>query len=630
MKRPRSHILEDNSVAKFKDLLPEKWVLHTYSKDYGIDVQIELFGNTGESTGLRVYGQLKATDKTEDKDTLSLHQEHFEYWAAHSDPILLIRYFDATKSFKWCWMHEVHWRLKPQKNSINVSKYLKKWQHEETPAEIVSLLKLRKETFSSKAILPITISVDYDKKLRGSVALSQIVTNLLPAKSFSVLAMPNHLCHFNINLEKYSLCVGHLGLLGYVISLDKKIELNDIAELAVLLIFLISCRYDRSVLAKAIAEVSSETLFKAVPEELELLLIDNLIYSVGVKKAISLLLKNKSSSDYDPILLFNLLSIGSKVSMKYGQLDEWVEHLKGWAITPPYQEMGGPSAYNYANRLAHNGQWKESIDYYQLASQRDEKYLSRDYYWGELGAAQFESEMYSESADSYQHSYSLNPDSQTAWRLGDALFHSGKYEQSFTMLQNAFSQNQDLGSYQFLVMMVCEDLISNWGIKEQKISIVDDETQKKLMVLKPVSSADELINSLKPFLNKCAIDAQMSFNAGHLSRISNQYQISTYRYLTCALRQRGDADAWANAFLSAMQDNNAELMILIIESGYFYVGEELIQATLNIFSLSGSNKKTSDELEQLLVDLIRSAIQKKDESVTVRFHDEKETKSFTN
>ena len=478
MKRPRNHILEENSVAKFKDLLPEKWVLHTYSKDYGIDVQIELFDNAGESTGLRVYGQLKATDKAEGKDTLSLDREHFEYWSEHSDPVLLIRYFDATKTFKWCWIHDVHWRLKPFNKSIDISKYLKSWSNEKTPTEIEHLLKLRKEIFTSKAILPATISVDCDKKLRDSVAISQIVANLLPTKSFSVLAMPNHLCHFNINLDKNNLCVGHLGLPGYVVTLGKKWKSDEIAELALLLVFLISCKYDRSIVAKAIAEVSSEALFKSVPEQLDLLLIDNLIYSVGVKKAISLLLKNKLSPDYDPILLFKLLSVGSKVSMKYGQLEEWAEHLKEWAITPPHQEMGSSCAYNYANFLAHNGQWQESLKYYLLAAERENKYLERDYYWDELGAAQFESDMYSESADSYQHSYNLNPDPQTAWRLGDALFHSGKYEQAFTILQNAFSQNQDLGSYPFLVMVVCEDLISTWGIKEQKISIVDDETQK--------------------------------------------------------------------------------------------------------------------------------------------------------
>lgn len=179
-------------------------------------------------------------------------------------------------------------------------------------------------------------------------------------------------------------------------------------------------------------------------------------------------------------------------------------------------------------------------------------------------------------------------------------------------------------------MMLCDELVNTFGILEQKLTSIDENKQKCLMTSSPAKSEPELISSLKPFLQLSALDALLNFNAGHLSRISNQFQISAYRYLTCALRQRGDAEAWANAFLSAMQAENAELMALIIQSGYFYVGEELIQATLNISSLSGSDKKQSDELEQSLVDLIRSSRQEKDGSITFRIHDKKETKSFTN
>jgi Domain of unknown function (DUF4365) len=133
MKRHRNHVLEDNSVSQFKSLLPEIWNLHTFTKDYGIDVQIEIFDINGESSGLRVYAQLKATDKTEDDDSLSLDKEHFDYWAAHSDPVLLIRYFDISKSFKWTWIHDIHWRLKPNKENISVTDYLKNWDKKKTP-----------------------------------------------------------------------------------------------------------------------------------------------------------------------------------------------------------------------------------------------------------------------------------------------------------------------------------------------------------------------------------------------------------------------------------------------------------------------------------------------------------------
>jgi tetratricopeptide (TPR) repeat protein len=461
------------------------------------------------------------------------------------------------------------------------------------------------------------------------VEISQKLKGLLPLKGFEVLANPENPCQFNVVLDKNDLCIGHLGLSGYVLSLDKKYSPEKTAEFILTIFFLLACKYDRSLPAKTIAESCAETLLKSIPEHMELLLIDNLIYALGVTKTSAILLKDEGDSS-NHIFLVKLLSVGLRVCKKYGQSDDWYALLQSWVANPPYQEMGGASAYNYANAIAHNGQWQASLKYYEIAVERDEHYLERYYYWGEVGAAQFECELYEEASESYQRAYEINPDPQTAWRLGDALFHSGKYEKAYNTLENAFSENQDLGTYPYLVMVLCDDLINFWGIKEQKITAVDDETQNNLTTIHLASTVEELVSSLKPLLKICAIDALLNFNAGHLSRISNQFQISAYRYLTCALRQRADADAWANAFLSAMQAENSELVALIVDSGYFYVGEELIQATLNIFSLSGANKKTSDELEQHLVNLIRSAKREKDESVTFRIHGEKETKILTN
>lgn len=628
MKRHRNHVLEDSSVTQFKLLLPEIWNVHTFEKDYGIDVQIEIFDINGESSGLRVYGQLKATDKAEDEDSLSLDKEHFDYWAAHTDPVLLIRYFDKSKSFKWSWMHDIHWRLKPNKKNISVTNYLKNWDKEKTPNEIENFSKLRSKIISGKVTFPVAISViDNNIGLRGSVEISQKLKGLLPVKTFEVLASPESPCQFNVVLDKKDLCIGHLGLPGFVISLDRKLSPEKVAKLIITLIFLVACRYDRSLVAKAIAESSVEILLLEIPEHLELILIDNLIYSIGIKKTSTIFFK-KESDLYNPLFLFKLLSVGLKVCDKYGQLDEWYSLLQNWATNPPHKEMGGASAYNYANAIAHNGQWQESLKFYEIAAERDAKYLERDYYWGELGAAQFECEQYEKASESYQRSYEITPTPQTAWRLGDAQFHSGYYKKAYATLKNAFSQNDNLGTYPYLVMMVCEELVHVWGIEEQKITVVDDETLRNLMALKPSSSRDELLSTLKPFMQVCAINELLSFNAGHFSRISNQFEISVYRYLTCALRQRGDAEAWANAFISAVQAEKVELIALIVDCGYFCVGEELVQATLNIYSLSGTNRKKSEELEQLLVSLIRSAKRNKDKSLTIRIHDEKETVSI--
>ncbi len=338
-------------------------------------------------------------------------------------------------------------------------------------------------------------------------------------------------------------------------------------------------------------------------------------------------MKNESDS-YNPLFLLKLLSVGLKVCKKYGQSDEWYALLQTWTINPPHKEMGGASAYNYANAIANNGQWQEALKYYFIAGDRDSNYLKRDYYWAEIGAAQFECELYEDASKSYLRSCEISPEPEITWRLGDALFHSGHYEKASSTLKKVLSENNNFGTYPYLIMMLCDELVNVWNIKEQKITVVNDEMQQNLIALNPSSTSEELISSLKPFLEICAIDALLNFNAGHISRVSNQFQISTYRYLSCALSQRWDADAWAHALLSAMQAKDFELMALIVDSGYFFVGEELIQTTLSIFSFSGPDKKISSELEQSLVDLIRSAVQKEDKSLTIRIHDEKESKSF--
>ena len=126
-KRVRNHELEELSLAALRFELPSKWVIHDFRKDYGIDVQLEIFEADGFATGLRCYGQLKATDNAANEDVLSLDRDHFEYWGAHNDPVLLLRYYADTNSYFWCWLHDVAWSLKPDAKSLSVTKFLKPW-----------------------------------------------------------------------------------------------------------------------------------------------------------------------------------------------------------------------------------------------------------------------------------------------------------------------------------------------------------------------------------------------------------------------------------------------------------------------------------------------------------------------
>lgn len=60
MKRPRAHVIEDESVAVFKSLLPKEWIVRGIQKDYGVDYEVEIV--EGDIvTGSRLWFQLKGT-----------------------------------------------------------------------------------------------------------------------------------------------------------------------------------------------------------------------------------------------------------------------------------------------------------------------------------------------------------------------------------------------------------------------------------------------------------------------------------------------------------------------------------------------------------------------------------------
>ncbi len=58
--RARSHILKEQSIHRLGDALPTGWVYRAKAPDYGIDGEVEIFGNsvTGNSVTVHFLGWL--------------------------------------------------------------------------------------------------------------------------------------------------------------------------------------------------------------------------------------------------------------------------------------------------------------------------------------------------------------------------------------------------------------------------------------------------------------------------------------------------------------------------------------------------------------------------------------------
>lgn len=76
MKRPEQHVIADQSELLLRSLLPAEWIIRSITKDYGVDLEIELVDQELVS-GNRIWVQLKGVKQCETRTAKFPVQEQF-------------------------------------------------------------------------------------------------------------------------------------------------------------------------------------------------------------------------------------------------------------------------------------------------------------------------------------------------------------------------------------------------------------------------------------------------------------------------------------------------------------------------------------------------------------------------
>jgi len=167
VKRPRSHQLEDESWKALWNSIPHHWVLRKPQPDYGIDGEIEIFDESGSSTGLLFFVQLKGTDIKEKSKALScrLPLETIRYYKSLPLATLLIRYHSPSGSlyFRWSGTIDPYYTRKGSK-TIKVDFPEGTSWSEKTPDLLVEYLKFFKRFTTPVIPLPIEFKFEFPDK----------------------------------------------------------------------------------------------------------------------------------------------------------------------------------------------------------------------------------------------------------------------------------------------------------------------------------------------------------------------------------------------------------------------------------------------------------------------------------
>ena len=106
-KRPRSHQIETQSRNAFRKAVPTAWVCRDLDQDYGVDLEVEVFGQATAATGEKFLVQLRATDEAKLNKALAvrLTQDVVRYYQSLDLPLLIVRYHGPSDRLYCRWLH---------------------------------------------------------------------------------------------------------------------------------------------------------------------------------------------------------------------------------------------------------------------------------------------------------------------------------------------------------------------------------------------------------------------------------------------------------------------------------------------------------------------------------------------
>lgn len=629
-KRVRNHELEELSLAALRFELPPKWVIHDFRKDYGIDVQLEIFEADGFATGLRCYGQLKATDNAADEDVLSLDRDHFEYWGAHTDPVLLLRYYADADRYFWCWLHEVAWSLKPDAQSLSVTKFLKPWDKSNSPKNIQEFLEQRSRAFTERQLPPFVVAVRSSTAPLATLAeVANALNELESLSAFRFEAESLTSTAFEVSLLPGGIVCSHLGFPGVMVEDLDETSSSCAAHTILLLVFLTACRYDRILVARPLAKSCFGLLLKAAGEKFFFPLIDSAVYAVGLKDATDLF--HAASGSGRPEVSGTLFpGVAYVAAQRYGEIDQWVSMLREELASSTVVAHRAATAYSLGNALSNKGQWAEALPMFKLAAEALPDYFKRGYFRHEYGAALFENGMFAEAAEQYRAALALEPSPRLHYLLGDVLFSAGEFSDAIVELDAALNAQLDEGDALSanLLRELCREFVEGWKINRLAPFAADDGG---IGVLQSLSTEDlkDLPKTLLPLMQTFGADAWFNFNAGHVALSNGQYVLAVYRFLNCATRQRGDSEAWALAVGSAFGAQDAVLMTLAITAGYFFVKEKLLVDFFRVTQFSQVSAAERERLQRMFAEIVHSTQSfSSPKPLTVRFFGPDQTNVF--
>jgi len=608
--RPKEHELEDLSRAKFQLSLPRKWVFRDKNKDYGIDGEVELFDEDGNTKGLLFYVQLKATSSTQQKDILNINLkiDTLKYFNKLDIPVLLVRYSEHLDKFYIKWINSVD-LFKSKEGAktfrINLS------DMDEWATESANLIE--KDLENIKKIKSGLINFPFNYSLQiNNASIAGISSNILKAQLRNELSKYSTFLEYNINdnlilisLENDILSIKISILKGlYFHNINKRPKENFIHELSKdILLGLSMCMVmigKADYCGKIIFENSLEkSLLKK--EELLLRILPVLISSSYFENILNFINDSFNLNENEIVLIPSMASILIHSSDKHNiKRNELIEKFFLTQLNKAQYVKSNilisTSHYNLGNYYRSRRENLKSIHQYVLAKRSDKDYLKRSYFYKEFGGLCFIENKFLFSSYFYKKSIALGASNDTKALLADALLFSGNYQESHEIFTDYLSDGKDLQDEFILKAIVLESLIKDTGIKGQKrLSNLANE----LADIGKIEDDKQAISNIELALNYDLLCSLAWFNLGILQKEQGDYSNAFFSFATCSIINLTDIQSWVYAFFSFLSSADKlkfSLGVLVLKTAHTINGDDFLIHLYENLEMNSQNSKDIIEL----------------------------------
>ncbi|UKK95358.1 DUF4365 domain-containing protein [Brucella pseudogrignonensis] len=456
--RSRSHELEDESIIKFRAAIPARWVCREKSRDYGVDLEVEIFAEDRRATGLVFYVQLKATDnlKRERKTTMKI--DRIQYLDQLELPAVIVRYCSVSGELYWVWDFEAVNQLGHAMKTATIA-FTNAWS-DRTPEEISNALAIQRQLkdrpFNQKFVLAAQYKLPYSSELMASQSVNDLLTNLGFLKTVDEESLVP--LEFLFLQDSVVIAMG----LG---SLTVNINYNSTETTTQALAYALAAIFFRAGVADRAATTANYCL-SFVGKETSISRGLALYACIALKgeplKASRLAVHAGLHRQQDEIFLNFTSELITSQSAEKAEIAAAIQGFFLPAISSaPTRESRGAIMYSMANVRANNHEYAKAVEALNKARKLRPNYIDSDYFLKELGGALFEGRRFRCSVMAYRQAVAISPDPKTIFCLGDALLYSGDLNEASAKLALLSNSDDSILAAQARL----KSLIANWFLK---------------------------------------------------------------------------------------------------------------------------------------------------------------------